>query len=84
MLEFLADVINEIISNGMRIYSYFIFILFFSSARNCGTQPTTGSANRHRRDARMSRGILSKVYQLLGQKSNKNVDGRVRLYFYFL
>jgi len=60
----------------------FIFCIF-SSAGNCGTQPTAGSADRHRRDTRMPRGILPKIDQLLGQKSNKNVDGRVRL-FYFL
>jgi len=65
-------------------YNNKLFIFFvFSSAGNCGAQPTTGSANRHRRDTRMSRGILPQIDQLLGQKSNKNVDGRVRL-FYFL
>lgn len=58
-----------------------VFYFIFSSAGNCGTQPTAGSANRHRRDTRMSRGILSKIDQLLGQKPNKNVDGRVRLFY---
>lgn len=56
---------------------------FFSSARHRGAQSIAGSAHRHGRDTRMSRGILSEIYQLLGQKSDENADGRVRLYLIF-
>lgn len=51
---------------------------FYSFTRNHGAQPIARSPDWHRRDAGMSRGIVSEIYQLLGEEPDENADGRVR------
>lgn len=77
-------IVNISVMFGSFCFTYFRFLRSYSSAGDRRTQPIARSSNRDGRDARMSRGILSEIYQLLGQKPDENADGRVRLCCYYV